>query len=92
MSILVTDHVLRRQFFAANPIRRYAIGDRDALRFNSDGSLDLLIRRERPEGDTSNWLPAPESGRFTMNVRLYYPDLVALEGSRRPPVVRRVVD
>src|SRR5262249_30434236 len=49
-----------RQFFVANPINRYAIGDRDKLKFNDDGSLTLYIQRESPGSDKeSNWLPAP---------------------------------
>jgi len=80
-----------RQIFAANPINRYAIGDRDRLAFNSDGSLDLFIQRESPGKDKeSNWLPTPESGAFTMNLRLYWPKAEVLNGSWAPPSVKRV--
>jgi hypothetical protein len=48
-----------RGFLIENPIQRYAIGDRDPLEFNADGSLDILIQHEKPEAHTSNWLPAP---------------------------------
>jgi hypothetical protein len=35
-------------FQVANPINRFAIGDRDALKFNPDGSLELYIQHENP--------------------------------------------
>ncbi len=80
-----------RQLFTANPISRYAIGDRDKLAFNSDGSLDLYIQRESPGTDKeANWLPAPKSGAFTMNLRLYWPKAEATNGSWAPPPVKRV--
>ncbi|MDE2361684.1 MAG: DUF1254 domain-containing protein [Hyphomicrobiales bacterium] len=80
-----------RQYFADNPIQRYAIGDRDPLVFNPDGSLDLYIQRESPgAGRESNWLPTPESGRFSMNMRLYWPDVAVLDGKWFPPPVERV--
>ncbi|MGH9480674.1 MAG: DUF1254 domain-containing protein [Terriglobales bacterium] len=80
-----------RQFFAANPIHRYALGDRDPLRFNSDDSFDLHIQRDSPGTEKeSNWLPAPASGGFSMNLRLYWPRPAALDGSWIPPPVRRV--
>ena len=79
-----------KQAFAANPIDRYAIGDRDKLSFNSDGSLDLYIQRETPGKDKeSNWLPAPASGPFTMNMRLYWPKSEVVYGSWMPPGVKQ---
>ena len=77
-----------KQAFAANPIDRYAIGDRDRLAFNSDGSLDIYIQRESPGKDKElNWLPAPAGGPFTMNLRLYWPKSEILDGSWKPPGV-----
>jgi hypothetical protein len=79
-----------RQLFAANPIDRFAIGDRDSLRFGSDGSLTLYVQRDSPGPDKeSNWLPAPAEGEFTMNLRLYWPQQRVLDGSWEPPPVER---
>lgn len=75
-------------YFAANPINRYAIGDRDKLAFNQDGSLDLYIQHEKP-GKESNWLPIPE-GEFSLSLRLYWPKPDATNGAWKPPSVRRV--
>jgi hypothetical protein len=80
-----------KQLLAANSIDRYAIGDRDKLAFNPDGSLDIYIQRESPGRDKeSNWLPAPASGPFTMNLRLYWPKPEVLDGSWAPPGVKLV--
>ncbi len=81
-----------RQLFTDNPIRRYAIGDRDPLRFNADGSLDLFIQRQSPGKEReSNWLPAPKAGPFSMNMRLYWPRPAALRGAWTPPPVRKIL-
>lgn len=78
-------------FQVANPINRFAIGDRDPLKFNSDGSLDLYIQNERPSSDKeSNWLPAPKSGKLGLTMRLYAPKPQVLDGRWNPPAVRRV--
>jgi hypothetical protein len=80
-----------RQFLARNPLNRFAIGDRDPLVYGSDGSLDIYIQRDSPGTDKeANWLPAPASGGFTMNLRLYWPRSEALSGEWVPPPVKRV--
>ncbi len=79
-----------RGFFIENPIGRYAIGDRDRLKFNADGSLDLYIQAARPGAEKeSNWLPAPKEV-FNLSLRLYWPKEAALKRTWAPPPVRRV--
>ena len=74
-------------YFVANPIHRFAIGDRDALKFNGDGSLDLLIQHDAPGGGRdSNWLPAP-SGKFNLSLRLFWPRESVIEGKWLPPAM-----
>ena len=69
---------------------RFAIGDRDALKFNADGSLALYIQHENPGSDKqSNWLPSPKSGVLGMTMRLYAPKAEVLNGSWTPPPMRR---
>jgi hypothetical protein len=79
-----------RQRFVANPIGRYAIGDRDRLKFDEDGSLTLYLQHESPGPDKeSNWLPAPED-EFNLFMRLYWPKKEALDGTWQPPAVERL--
>lgn len=77
-------------FPVANPISRYAIGDRDPLQFNADGSLDIYIQHDSPgPGKESNWLPAPATGELSVAMRIYAPRLEVLDGRWNPPPVRR---
>lgn len=72
-------------YFIENPINRYAIGDRDKLHYNADGSLDILIQATKPD-DTTNWLPAP-SQAFALTMRLYSPQKRFLDKAwTLPPV------
>jgi len=77
-------------FQVANPINRFAIGDRDNLRTNPDGSVDLIIQNANPGAELqSNWLPAP-TGPFNLTMRLYYPGAAMLDGTWNPPAVQNV--
>jgi hypothetical protein len=72
-------------YFVSNTLRRFAIGDRDALKFNSDGSLDLFVQHDAPGAERdSNWLPAP-NGKFNLSLRLYWPGEDVLRGRWKPP-------
>jgi len=78
-------------FPVANPIKRYAIGDRDGLKYNDDGSLDLYIQPESPGKDRkANWLPSPKSGELNITMRLYAPRAEALDGRWNPPAIKRI--
>lgn len=79
-----------RHFFVRNPLNRYALGDRDQLKFNPDGSLDIYIQNLAPSNDKkSNWLPAPQ-GNFNLLFRLYEPKDEALNGTWKPPEIKKV--
>lgn len=78
-----------RHFFVPNPIERYAIGDRDRIEFNRDGSLTLHVQHVSPGKDKeSNWLPAPKEG-FNLVMRLYWPKKEVIDGRWKPPRIER---
>ena len=78
-------------FPVPNEIKRQALGDRDKLKFGSDGSLEIYIQAGSPGKDKeANWLPAPKSGPFNLTMRLYAPRREVLYGSWAPPGVLKV--
>jgi len=79
-----------RSFFVANPIGRYAIGDRTpGLRYEPDGSLVIHVRRDRPEEPwAANWLPAP-AGDFRLVLRAYQPADDLRQGRQDFPLPQR---
>ena len=80
-------------FFVANPLNRHTISQRDQLKFNSDGSVDLYLQADNPGTEKeSNWLPAPKD-KFVLMLRLYWPKEdppSILDGTWNPPAVRKV--
>ncbi len=86
-SLSMYDHEM---YFVDNPIHRYAIGNRDKLQFNKDGSLDIYIQHKSPgKNKESNWLPAP-SDDFDMVLRAYWPIMKVITGDWNPPPVKRI--
>jgi hypothetical protein len=76
-------------YFIPNSINRLAIGDRDKLAPNADGSVDLYIQANSPgKKKEANWLPVGK-GPFTLLLRLYSPRENVLEGAWSPPPVVR---
>ena len=60
-------------FFVPNALNRYTLSQRNTLKPNADGSVDLYIQNESPGADKeANWLPAPKDG-FILMMRLYWP-------------------
>lgn len=77
-------------FFVENPIDRNKIGSlTEGLKYNQDGSLDIYIQHEAPDGKESNWLPAPE-GDFYLMMRLYVGEEEVLNGTYKIPPVKKV--
>lgn len=78
-------------FLIDNPLSRYALGDRDPLVYNADGSLDLWIQAQPPAGEQQrNWLPVKAGAPFLLNARLYWPQAAALNGAWGMPAVERL--
>ncbi|HXB86543.1 DUF1254 domain-containing protein, partial [Mycobacterium sp.] len=76
-------------FQVANELDRFAIGDRDPLTYNADGSLDLYLQHTNPGPvRESNWLPAP-LGPLGITMRLYAPKREVLDGRWHPPAVHK---
>jgi hypothetical protein len=79
-------------FFVENPLNKYTVSLRNALKYNDDGSLDLYIQNESPGKDKeANWLPAPKD-KFILMMRLYWPkekDPSIIDGSWKIPPVKK---
>jgi hypothetical protein len=78
-------------FQVPNALNRFAIGDRDALVHNADGSLDLYVQPGSPgAGKEANWLPSPASGAMALTMRIYAPKPEVFDGRWAPPPVQLV--
>ena len=78
-------------FFHPNDLNRYSLGTKNKnLKKGADGSLTLHVGSKSPGTDKeSNWLPAP-NGHFSLYVRAYWGRQGILDGSWKPPAIRKV--
>jgi hypothetical protein len=74
-----------KSLFVNNPINRYSIGKyTEALKNNTDGSLDIYIQHQSPgKYKESNWLPADKNS-FNLILRMYLPAEQVLNGTWTP--------
>ncbi|WP_339544493.1 DUF1254 domain-containing protein [Pseudomonas sp. RA_35y_Pfl2_P32] len=81
----------KTQLLVANPLARYALGDRSAdLHYDADGGLTLTLAHSAPaQAPQSNWLPTPQ-GPFNLLLRLYLPQQPALDGSYPLPTIEPI--
>ena len=79
-------------FFVPNAINRYTVSQRNKLKANPDGSIDIYVQKDSPGKDKEqNWLPAPP-GEFVLMMRLYWPKETPpsiLDGTWKPPEVKQ---
>lgn len=74
-------------FLIENPIDRYSVSDRTPFEKNEDGSVDIYIQKDEPEGHRDNWLPV-SGGGFHLFLRIYRPEDTVLDGSWAAPSIK----
>ena len=77
-------------FLIDNPLNRYDINDRDSLKFNNDGSLDITIQADAPKDSSmvGNWLPVSKDD-FHLYMRIYLPHEDVLSGVWEAPTLMK---
>ena len=77
--------------FHPNPLHRFSLGTKSKnLMRGDDGSLTLYAGARSPgQNRETNWLPAPER-HFSLYIRAYWGKPPILDGSWKPPVVRKI--
>jgi hypothetical protein len=81
----------QRKSLVENSMRRYSLGSYSKnVIYNIDGSLDIYMSANEPQGHTNNWLPAPRGGFYVM-LNLYNPTEQALKEPYAPPPIQKVL-
>lgn len=80
----------QHHLFSANALKRYSLGTKNKdLKRNADGSLTLYVGPVSPGKDKeSNWLPSPKEP-ISLYLRAYWGKEPILDGSWKPPVIKK---
>ena len=72
-----------------NEIDRYLINDRSKVKYNDDGSLDIILQQQPPQGGEmfENWLPVKDN--FHLHLRIYLPKEEVLNDTWKTPSIIR---
>ncbi|MFF2555948.1 DUF1254 domain-containing protein [Nocardia sp. NPDC058058] len=76
-------------FLIPNPAGVYSVGHQTPVTQNPDGSVDIIVQNAQPTPELApaNWLPIPQTGKFTLTLRLYAPKPTAIDHTWQPPTV-----
>lgn len=86
----ITLYDSKERYLVENEIGRYGINDRDALKANEDGSIDILVQKEKPKAEwIPNWLPSGEEA-FNLILRIYLTKDEVITGEWKPPVIQEI--
>jgi len=76
-------------YLVNNKWNKYGVKSDENLKRAADGSLEILIQHEEPQGDTTNWIPAPR-GPFVLALRVYRPNEKSSSGAWTPPAIQKI--
>ncbi len=82
----VTIYNSNDNFLIDNELDRYCINDRSDVKFNEDGSLDILISKDKPADGVENWLPTYD-GDYHLVLRVYKPSEDVVNNSWTAPSI-----
>jgi hypothetical protein len=86
----ITIYELPDYHLVKNPLNRYSLGSASDLQAGPDGTVELSLQADCPTDPSLNWLPAPQTGRFVVALRVFGPSEDLLQRKYRLPRVVRL--
>ena len=75
-----------------NEAKIWCLGDyTKTMKYNADGSLDIYLQSQKPEGDKAlNWIPTIQGDDFNLFFRAYLPEQNWIDQSYVAPGVQKI--